>query len=137
MRIKRISVIISLHIFFRGTLILWLIICLFKLMIFLDEIFIFVYISKFLIKLKLTLNTLWKYSYYSRSMCKHFARTHYAFDDFTSIYFNYILLVLINNLFWSDHCHLRWGGGRGNRRELCWKCMCTHLLTWHCAERHF
>lgn len=90
-------------------------------MIFLDEIFIFVYISKFLIKLKLTLNTLWKYSYYSRSMCRHFARTHYAFDYFTSIYFIYILLVLINNLFWSDHCHLRWGGGGAIEESYVWE----------------
>lgn len=52
-------------------------------------------------------------------MCRYFVRIYYVFDDFMSIYFNYILLVLINNFFWSDYCYLRWGGGRGNRRELC------------------
>lgn len=52
-------------------------------------------------------------------MCRYFVRIYYVFDDFMSIYFNYILLVLINNFFWSDYCYWWWGGGRRNRRELC------------------
>lgn len=87
-------------------------------MIFFDEIFIFVYIFKFLIKFKFILNILWKYFYYLRLMCRYFVRIYYVFDDFMSIYFNYILLVLINNFF-LDWLLLFVGGGRGNRRELC------------------